>query len=390
MDSDGCFWLGLPGGEVKTAIVPMAAGGVPEIYASFHEALATRAWRAGFSLGESHSSTPVFAGDGRIAYFQGKLQYFDGERWRSWQSSQIDPGLGFATGRASLLAHGRLAVQFDRLKAVRYEWDGSEWATLKLPSDADSQPPPEPATLPEGVPAGAVRAEGAEPFEPWYCVIKGRLTRVSHGVAKTVFADPRLDPFSTVIRPEAVVRDARGNHLVKMQNGGFVLAPIGTPPETQVRLAATEDDSVTMAFAAPGMEGARFFWRIDGGAWQGPLLRPHEVRVENLLPGPHRAEVVAMGFDLMPDPTPAGLSFETHFSPEDSVQRQVAALSSADPAVRQRAVRQLARFPALAAPALHLARVNSPDDDTRWWMDAALQEVERALTPRNTPAKVKP
>jgi hypothetical protein len=57
-------------------------------------------------------------------------------------------------------------------------------------------------------------------------------------------------------------------------------------------------------------------------------------------------------------------------------------LADPDFANRERAVAALARQPVIALPALKAARDKTPEDQ-RWWIDAAIQEIERALAKAN-------
>jgi hypothetical protein len=93
--------------------------------------------------------------------------------------------------------------------------------------------------------------------------------------------------------------------------------------------------------------------------------------------GKHCLEVSAMGRDLSPDDTPAVLKFTINIDPAKQIAGYVTDLSSADIAVRERAVAGLARQPERAREALEMARPNA-DETTQWWIDAALSEIENA------------
>jgi len=62
---------------------------------------------------------------------------------------------------------------------------------------------------------------------------------------------------------------------------------------------------------------------------------------------------------------------------EQQVMRAVKALHAADFAEREKAVHTLVRQPELALPALNQARAGA-SADSDWWIDAAIQEIERA------------
>lgn len=74
--------------------------------------------------------------------------------------------------------------------------------------------------------------------------------------------------------------------------------------------------------------------------------------------------------------TPAQAAFDITIEPERQIAGYVAKLENGDSSERTRAITALQRQPAIALRALRTAR-ETANDDQRWWIDAAIQEMER-------------
>jgi hypothetical protein len=74
--------------------------------------------------------------------------------------------------------------------------------------------------------------------------------------------------------------------------------------------------------------------------------------------------------------TPAQAAFDITIEPERQIAGYVAKLENGDSSERTRAITALQRQPAIALRALRTARATA-NDDQRWWIDAAIQEMER-------------
>ena len=75
---------------------------------------------------------------------------------------------------------------------------------------------------------------------------------------------------------------------------------------------------------------------------------------------------------------------EVTFNPEELVAAWLSKLSNDDFEVRKEAVRQFARYPEISRRILLEAQV-SASEDARWWIDAALAELDRAETQTSVP-----
>ena len=190
---------------------------------------------------------------------------------------------------------------------------------------------------------------------------------------------------------EALI-DARGNAFLSNGNnqGEYViLAPPGPPPHTALskvpssegNSAATVEDRIAVRLTtdASTVEGKiKFSWRLDGGPWttltaDGPAA---VVTLDGLPGGMHQMEARSFDPAMQTDPTPARLTFEIHLDPQAQVTGYIVQLGDPDYSHRKMAVAALARQPEMAMPALRAARVTAADDNQRWWIDAALQQIE--------------
>jgi hypothetical protein len=74
--------------------------------------------------------------------------------------------------------------------------------------------------------------------------------------------------------------------------------------------------------------------------------------------------------------TPAQAAFDLTIEPKRQIAGYVAKLENGDSSERTRAIPALQRQPAIALRALRTAR-ETASNDQRWWIDAAIQEMER-------------
>jgi hypothetical protein len=98
------------------------------------------------------------------------------------------------------------------------------------------------------------------------------------------------------------------------------------------------------------------------------------VYLADLIGGEHRLEAVALDEFLQTDRSPAVLQLALDANPEEQIRQWVEQLRDPEYEKRKEAVAKLARYGALALPALQKARENA-SDDLRWWIDAAGTKV---------------
>ena len=75
------------------------------------------------------------------------------------------------------------------------------------------------------------------------------------------------------------------------------------------------------------------------------------------------------------------MKFKITIDPAKQVRTLIARLSNCDFEKRKAAIKALSRQPDDSLPALKAARPKA-NDDQRWWIDAALQQIEREQAAR--------
>jgi hypothetical protein len=151
-----------------------------------------------------------------------------------------------------------------------------------------------------------------------------------------------------------------------------------SPPKTRAHIAAAAADRVELAVdSSSSIAPPRWFrWRLDQGAWSDPIPDTH-ITLDGLPGGEHRCEIVALDRWLRTDLAPAVVSLNIKISESERITGLIADLRNADFDKREAAVRMLARYPQNALPALRAARATATED-SGWWINAAIQEAERA------------
>jgi len=206
-----------------------------------------------------------------------------------------------------------------------------------------------------------------------------RLYRCVPGACVEVFSANERHPFTTNRRLQEVFVDRHGNAFLKTRSAflnWYMIAPKSPLPDTFVVLERTGDDSVTVRLRSDCRSQARFRWKLDNGSWQWTTERTLTFLSST---GTHTLAASALDEDLQLDQTPAVAKFEITIDPNRQMAALIAHLTDRDFAKREAAVTALARQPAIALPALRTAR-ETADDDQLWWIDAAIQEIERRTT----------
>jgi len=157
------------------------------------------------------------------------------------------------------------------------------------------------------------------------------------------------------------------------------------PPLPQSRLHASWDatGSVVLRFSTNSKGVIGFTWRVDGGPWNTPTKRP-EITIEELPNGRHHFEAAAVDARLQTALTPAAAAVDIHIDLEAHIRELIRKLSDPDYAVREKAVAALIRRAPVSLPLLQSARENATPDQ-RWWIDAAIQQVEQEISSHKKP-----
>jgi hypothetical protein len=185
------------------------------------------------------------------------------------------------------------------------------------------------------------------------------------------------DPFADGRSLRAAAVDRDGNIFLTTTHGeDCVFISSGKPrPKTQMR-ADIQGDSLRIRFDAEPPGQVWFTWRLDDGNWSEPS--PHTDVVFDFLPnGKHSFEARAIDEHLQIDSGSARKGFSVAVDRAKQVTREMALLLGKNFSARNQAVIGLSKQPVLAVPLLQKARARA-NDDQRWWIDAAIQEIERS------------
>jgi hypothetical protein len=332
---------------------------------------------------------PVFSGDGRCALFRlpDRLSYFDSKAWRHWTTHEIADEAAQVDG-APFFDESRLCFP---LGGSTRQWDSAaeKWIAFTAPlGQRPSTRPVEPSvelTQPSPIKAPASVARDADGID-WIATDDGQLKKLAPGVMVPAFFDGEPHPFRTGMKVARALIDSRGGAWLELADFGqyrryLFIASIGLP-ETKAELLRTDGDTATLRFTAPigdstKLEGAPsthlFSWQLDGGPWQRLTEKP-DLTLTHLAAGRHRLCVRTFGPALNVDPTPAVVEWETRIDPEAQHRALLAELSAPALAQREAAAKAFRDQGAAAVPFLKAAR-STASEETRWWIDAILQQL---------------
>jgi hypothetical protein len=192
-----------------------------------------------------------------------------------------------------------------------------------------------------------------------------------------VFGAEEPNPFADgrSLRGAAVDRDGNIFLMTKRGEDCVLISSARPRPKTQMH-GAIQGDSLRVRFQAerPGQDW--FTWRLDDGNWSEPSSQS-DVVLDFLPNGKHYFEARAIDEHLQIDPGSTRREFSVAVDRAKEVPREIAQLLGKNFSARNEAVVRLSKQPVLALPALEKARAGATDDQ-RWWIEAAIQEVERA------------
>ena len=189
---------------------------------------------------------------------------------------------------------------------------------------------------------------------------------------KNVIIDPRGNAFlESYFYPSGVV-------------GEYVIVNARQPlPQTALRASVDASGKVKLRFKAKVKGPAVFTWRMDGGPWSAPTKSPGTT-LEDLPNGKHRIEAAAIDGRLQIDPTPAVATIDVRVDAGKQIGELIQKLAASDYSVREKAVASLVLQAAPALPLLQAAREKAGPDQ-RWWIDAAIQQIEENLSKNGKP-----
>jgi len=341
-----------------------------------------------FRIGGIGTFALEFSRDGRICYeSEGhwRVNYFNGRQWRSWnRASEIMPGVSLQSGQENppfFARDGKLSIELNNSLWQFDDLTGWEKTGLHAAAGAPVFSRDTVIASPYAPNAESIVADGHGIF--W--LVAGRqLYRAGQGLHVACFAPNEAQPFADGRKLAEVLLDNAGGAFLRTvvpSGDEYVFVPARGPvPRATVKLSENNEDGVTLQLAA-NIPSPRFSWRVDDAPWNpsvtGPLLR-----LQTLPIGRHRAQVITLDEQLQTAPVPAELSFETKATPAQQIKKWIARLNDNDFAKREAAVAALSRVPDLALPALEKALDQSSGGD-RWWLQAALQQVEESTQKSN-------
>lgn len=333
---------------------------------------------------------PAFSGDGRCAVFRlpDRLSYFDGATWRRWTTREIAGEPTQVSGAPYFDNTGKLC--FPLGGHVR-QWDApaEKWIAFSDPlGPQPSTRPVEPSVeIPETLlvkdPASVARDTDGN---HWVVTRDGELKKYAPGWLVAAFFNGEPHPFRQGMQIARALIDARGGAWLELSGFGpyhrYVYIQAFSPPDTRAELLRSEGDTAILRFTVPIGGAAKksgspadylFSWQLDGGPWQRLTKQP-DLTLTHLAPGRHRLLARASGAMLNADPTPAVVEWETRIDPEQQHRALLAELSAPTLARREAAAKAFRDQGAAAASFLQAARPTA-SDETRWWIDAVLQQI---------------
>jgi hypothetical protein len=169
--------------------------------------------------------------------------------------------------------------------------------------------------------------------------------------------------------------DGRGNAFIEVDsNRRIMIAPKSPPPTASVTVTKRADDAVLARFKSGSDSHVQYRWQLDGTGWQ--FAKGNRVSFETMVSGTHTLAVMAVDDELQAGPE-KDVAIVITIDPQAQVAGLIRKLGDPDFSKREEVIDALSRQPANALPALRAAR-GSANDDVRWWIDAAIQQIERA------------
>lgn len=150
-------------------------------------------------------------------------------------------------------------------------------------------------------------------------------------------------------------------------------------PEVRIVSAAqgvvTDLDVVIAYEVVKHPEGSEvtFQWRLDEGSWRD--TRETVVRLPGMVDGEHVFEVRGVGDGKYIQAPPASARFNVKVDYEKAINSAIKGLSADDYGQREAAARRLVSLGERSVPHLRTA-LETADEDTRWWIQAVLAEIE--------------
>jgi hypothetical protein len=335
----------------------------------------------------SRSFMANYSTNRRIAFIteQRVVTCFDGTQWHRWKLAEIAPNNHSGNGAPFFNDNQQLCLNIG-YECWRLNEKGAWQQTDYDPSSADIygviryryfQPDP-----PEGSPTLSPDSVAIDNQDVVWLTWQGKLYKCLGGKCVDSFLKHEPNPFTSRRLIRDVWTDRCGNVFLKTVSADtnrFMIAPKSPPPKTSVEVKKTAADSVEAQLHTDSPSQIQLRWRLDDEPWK--LTKEKTLALDSLPNGPHTLTVLAIDEELQTSPATVA-KFQIKISPKQQMAALIKRLADPDFVKRESAVAALTRQPALALPALTAAREKAGDDQ-RWWIDAAIQEIERKLKVKN-------
>jgi len=321
---------------------------------------------------------PIYSKDGRVAYLTGdwKLAYFDGS-WHFWSRREIKGdnrpflnAIAFTpTGQLHVNAEGE-TWYYSRLGG----WKRGQFRFESAPSTSSASKP-----LPSEWSNRNPNSQVTDNQQTVWFTLRGQLYKCLGELVCPAFTPQEYQPFMDGRPLHDAFVDAQGKAFFLTYSEGRLEYVVVTPrlplPHTTINPLKITDDTATFSFTTLPADPVLLQWRIDDGAWQSTSENT-PITVKFLANGPHTLEAVATNQELSREAGPARLRFSIHVDIHALIIRHIRHLITGSSDERKEAYFALEKYPAIAKRELKIARTTAGDDQ-RWWIDAALQEIER-------------
>lgn len=356
------------------------------------------------ALTEMKSDPPQFVGERpefcapdyssdlqRVAFrpISWEVVYFDGEQWHRWKRAEIDG----STNRNSFTLGPPFFDKSDHLCVCigKDTWqldDQGRWqkkdVEVKYPDDTNGAAPRQQKVAPpDGCVTDSPDSTAADNQGGVWLTWQGKLYRCGFGRCVEVFPNGEPNPFTDHRKITDAWVDNDGNAFLQTAfDKQIMIKPKSPPPKLSMAPPSVETDSVTARLQTGSHSILGFRWRLDDGAWQ---LSKNPVLVMDSLPtGGHTLTAQAIDDELQASPA-VSVTFTIQIDPQKQLAMLIKRLADPDFDKRKSAIAALSRQPEAALPALKAARENAGDEQ-RWWIDAAIQEIERHMEKATMPA----
>ena len=392
-DTRGRIWV-LPDDSKQTTALYSPSTRHWQIFPTFSHALQAQLRTLGpqefakLKIGSGSYLKPHFAAPSRITFRSPteRICYFDGRGWREWKLREVTGQNTDADSWEEGPFFARDGVLSANIEGETYRFAGGKWQKTEGQSEENPlRPAPTPTPPPECKISDARSVVKDRSGAIWIAK-DGQLFKSAWGLCAPQLAPNERHPLRDGRGLEEVLIDARGEAILMTGpywEAEFVAFAPKFQPETRLQLVRNSGDTWEFGMSTNAKSKHWFRWRLDKGNWSAPQTST-KLKLEWVPSGAHQLEAATIDERLQIDATPASVHFKNQSASNQQIARFLEMLRSPDYAEREAAVVAFSKQPQRALPVLRAARVKA-DADTRWWIDAAIEEIERrrSVAPEN-------